>query len=241
MTRYKPLTTLIHALLLLASLSLVYAHIQLHQTAHLGHGDAASREWRQPDELNDNFPMPVGSAQFTLDFSLIEERVWRADLSTIIDSQSDVDSAHRKSVDGSLLSLLEDISALYSEDEISRLQLLIKKAKPGNSGETLAGLLMQYRAYSQQEAGIEEEIAKANKQQKVGLLKDYPQRINALQRKYFGEAVAYSLFARQNISKRYLYKRQMINLQTTLSEDKKYQALKEAEASYRIALDGLSR
>ena len=218
----------------IAILALVVTLLYFHINTHMVVPTTNSGVWSQPSALSSISKKPIR------DFD-INKAHWRFNYN---DLESTLFNA-RFSQNGELiinndtLSLLRHSSTyLPSElhsDESERIAYLISRSLPAKGSHTLAELLFTYREYTK--ALEQQDASSASTVDQTQISSQQRQLKTSLQISYFGQAIANSLFEKQNQTQQYLEARAIIRQRSDLDEAQRKSLLEALTSEYQATLN----
>jgi lipase chaperone LimK len=125
-------------------------------------------------------------------------------------------------------------SELHS-DESERIAYLISRSLPAKGSHTLAELLFTYREYTK--ALEQQDASSASTVDQTQISSQQRQLKTSLQISYFGQAIANSLFEKQNQTQQYLEARAIIRQRSDLDEAQRKSLLEALTSEYQATLN----
>lgn len=186
--------------------------------------DGYEKAWVEPG-ANSNRPK-IDPLAWTFDF----ERIEKALLKVQCDEQGLGEISDE--TENALRQAIEQFPKELDDRELQRIQFLAGKNCSSGNGHVLAGLLMQYYHYNQALQSLQqtqiELIDELTAKQKY-------EQTEALRVQYFGEENAQKLFGRQQAFANYLFERQRIMSDETLTASDKTERLKRLKQRFQDA------
>lgn len=210
--------------LALTTLAWLYPGPVIEASSHWQSGDGMKQTWQQPTALGENFPRPISSRQWPIDFEAIEQRFTDVDIDD--SGKLQLDARVAKSLKQTVLHLPDSMS----DERLERVGLLFRKSFPGPKGEQLASLFRNYWHYEQaleRTAAAAKEAPEGN----AGVNVDKSD-VTALQKQYLGDTNAAKLYGKQNTIAAYLSARRRIQKDASLSDSVKQDRLAALEREY---------
>ena len=208
---------------------LVLKHINLHDQP-ITHKNTKPQHWLQPISLNDQYPQLIGNENWSLEFSNIERIINRLEL----DAKNNL--VINSGLNEKLLSILSNLDESLSDKQWQRLQFLLIKSLGQSTAEELYTLINSYHHYQQQAHKYAHTVQKANKTEKLALLKNSHNMYIHLQNQYFGPDIAEALFDKKNKVTRYLNSIRIINMDDSLTPSQKKEQLALLSSHYKQSL-----
>ncbi len=184
--------------------------------------DGYENAWVEPG-IDSNRPK-IDPLAWAFDFERIEKALLKVqcDAQGLGEISDETENALRQAI--------EQFPKELDDRELQRIQFLASKNCSSGSGHALAGLLMQYYHYNQALQSLQQTqidmIDELTARQKY-------QQTEALRVQYFGEENAQKLFGRQQAFANYLFERQRIMSDETLTESDKKVRLKRLERRFQ--------
>jgi hypothetical protein len=208
----------------------VSERLELHKNAELINDVQSPVEWLQPVSLDKQFPILIGTGNWTIDFSNIQKILWQSKLSAT--GQLAVDSETWRP----LQKISEQLPANLNPFDSQRLTLLIEQCLPGSEGGRIAELVTRYYRYQQEYLANLDLLNKATGKKKLSLLKASRNNNKNRQERHFGVELAKALFDKKNTLTDYLNDRLIINMDKSLSAAQKKEQLMAAKQAYEKLL-----
>lgn len=219
------------ALLLLMMLGTGWAFTYFNEL-HRAESQLHAGPWKNPllteSHQRGSFENVIDRQRWNLDFEPIEKRLWDADCS--VSGQLIVDEV-LESVLGRATAQLPD---KVDNEFLQRVQVLAAKVCAEPAGSQLADLLLRYHRYEQaleQNEALNSDALTAEEKFRL---------TQSLQTDFFGETTTQQLFGRQQLFAEYLFKRQRVMQDHSLSEQEKQlklQTLQDQFAKANQAVD----
>lgn len=210
------------------------AQINVHKASSATLSSDSPVPWLSPKAINraDHFDSTaIGAGQWQTDFYQLESIWGKISVSEDLDIVVDADTETQ----------LQKIVGVLGEDlssqEWSRAEWLINKHYARPTAAQMTVLIVNYHGYTQTYQISRAQIARAKGAQKAQLLQEHRHEDKQQQVQFFGFEIAQKLFAKRNHTRDYFTERQLINLDSALTEQQKRNQRALVERRYKSGLE----
>ena len=182
-------------------------------------------DWRQPESVTTNYPIPITQDSWSFDYEHTE----------LVLQEVELDEQGALIVNADMAGLLKravsELPTNMHELALQRLRFLTFKGLPGPAGEQLASILERYYRYQQAKINLP-----GREGSKVGLAKNeeiFQQKLE-LKQQFLGKVLVEALFGQKHLLRNYLFSRRKINENVGLSQQQKKQILTQLEQKFKL-------
>lgn len=210
------------------------AQINVHKTSTAAPLSDSSAPWILPQidtHPNNVDSIAIGAGQWHTDFYQLES-VWDK-----IPVSEGLDIIVGADTEAQLQKIVGVLGEDLSTQEWSRAEWLINKHYARRTASQMTRLIANYHGYTQTYQASRALIARATGAQKTQLLQVHRQEDKQQQVYFLGFEIAQKLFAKRNHTRDYFTERQLINLDSALTEQQKRDQNALVERRYKSGLE----
>ena len=179
------------------------------------------QSWQYPNKVKDQ--SPIARQHWGFDFTKAEWILHKL-------PRNKVGEIHfNNEASGLINSAIQTLNGPLSEVDLNRVRWLIEKSFPGNNGQQLALITLQYYNYLSARDSFQRSASDSQLQHAI----KHHQQTMRLQQTIFGPAMAQQLFAERNHLRSHLLARQAIHTNLTLTTAQKQQRLLQLDDDFR--------